>query len=110
MKLMIAGSRSIDNIDISQYIGDDVDFIISGGAKGVDTLAEQYADKHRISKIIIYPRYDLYRGNAPLVRNKTMVDISDKVLVLWDGQSRGAKSTIEYAKRSGKKLEVVVIK
>lgn len=110
MKLMIAGSRSIDNIDISQYIGDDVDFIVSGGAKGVDTLAEQYADKHKISKIIIHPRYNLYRRNAPLVRNKEMVDISDKVLVIWDGKSRGTKSTIEYAQSIGKELEVVIIK
>lgn len=45
MKLLIAGSRSITDIDISSYIPADVDLIISGGANGVDTLAEQYADK-----------------------------------------------------------------
>lgn len=56
MKLLIAGSRSITNFDISPYIPPDTDLIISGGAGGVDTLAESYADKHRISKLILRPQ------------------------------------------------------
>ena len=51
MKLLIAGSRSITNFDISPYIPPDTDLIISGGAGGVNTLAESYADKHRIEKL-----------------------------------------------------------
>ena len=39
MKLLIAGSRSITNFDLSPYISQDVDTIISGGACGVDRLA-----------------------------------------------------------------------
>ena len=53
MKLLIAGSRSITNFDISPYIPENVELIISGGASGVDTLAEQYADEHKISKLIL---------------------------------------------------------
>ena len=60
MKLLIVGSRNITDIDVSIYIPQGVDLIISGGANGVDQLAEQYADKNRISKLIIRPRYDLY--------------------------------------------------
>ncbi len=109
MKLLVVGSRSITNIDIAPYIPKDTDTIISGGANGIDTLAEQYADKHKLSKIIIRPRYALYRRGAPLIRNKEMVNICDKILVFWDGKSRGTKNTIDYAKQLSKPIEVIEI-
>ncbi len=104
MKLMIAGSRSITEFDLAPYIPDGVDTIISGGAKGIDSLAEKYADEHKIPKIIITPRYELYGKAATIKRNYEMVDMSDCVLVVWDGRSRGTKSTIEYANKKGKPL------
>lgn len=109
MKLLIAGSRSITDIDISEYIPADTSLIISGGANGVDTLAEQYADKKRISKLILRPRYDLYRRAAPLKRNDEMVEICDKVLIFWDGVSKGTKHTIEYANKIGKPIEIITV-
>lgn len=109
MKLLIAGSRSITDIDISPYIPAETDLILSGGASGVDALAEQYADKHKISKLILRPRYDLYRRAAPLKRNDAMVDICDRVLIFWDGVSRGTKHTIDYARKTGKPVEVITI-
>lgn len=109
MKLLVAGSRSISNFDLSPYISNNVDVIISGGAMGIDTLAEQYADLHRLSKYIIRPRYDLYGRAAPLWRNEQMIDIADAVLVIWDGYSRGTQYTIKYAKKVNKPLTVVKI-
>ena len=81
MKLLIAGSRSITEFDLSSYISADVDTVISGGAGGVDSLAEQYADLHRLSKYIVRPRYDLYGRAAPIKRNEQMVNIADAVLL-----------------------------
>ena len=49
MKLLIVGSRSITDFDLSPYISANVDTVISGGADGIDSLAEQYADSHRLS-------------------------------------------------------------
>ena len=109
MKIAIAGSRTIDNIDISLYIPKNATLIISGGAKGIDTLAEEYADKQRISKLILRPRYDLYRKNAPLKRNNEIVDMCDKIIVFWDGKSKGTKHTIDYAKRINKEIEIIMI-
>ena len=109
MKLLIVGSRSIEKFDLSLYIGADVDTIISGGANGIDALAENYADQHRLSKYIIRPRYELYGRAAPLYRNKQMVDMSDSILVIWDGHSRGAQSTIKYAKDANKEITVIQI-
>lgn len=66
MRVAIIGSRTIENIDISSYIPEEVTEIISGGAKGVDSLAEEYADKHRLS-------------NGSLVKT-----ISEKFIVRFD--------------------------
>lgn len=108
MKLLIVGSRSIKDFDLSPYISDEVDTIISGGAEGVDGLAERYADAHRISKYIMRPRYDLYKRAAPLKRNEQMVDIADAVLVIWDGSSKGTKHTIAYTKKSRKPFTLII--
>ena len=109
MKILIVGSRSIKDLDIAPYIPADVDMIISGGAEGVDSLAEQYADKHRISKCILRPCYNLYGRFAPLKRNEQMIDMADLVLVIWDGHSKGSQYTIEYAKKKNKPLTLIQI-
>ena len=109
MKLLIVGSRSISEFDLSPYISSDVDTIISGGAKGIDALAEKYADAHRISKFIIRPKYKLYGRAAPLKRNEEMVDMADAVLVIWDGVSKGAKHTIQYSNKNKKTVVVVKV-
>lgn len=109
MKLLIVGSRSIKNFDLSPYIPQQADTVISGGAEGIDSLAEEYADTHRLSKYVIRPRYDLYGRAAPLKRNEEMVDMADAVLVIWDGSSRGAQYTMNYAKKRNKPLTVVQV-
>ena len=109
MKLLIVGSRSIKNYDLSEFIPPDVDVIISGGAEGIDSIAEQYADKKHISKYIIRPQYSVYGKTAPLKRNEIMVDMADFVLVIWDGKSKGAKFTIKYAKKCNKPVSVILV-
>ena len=107
MKIMIAGSRSIQSFDLTPHIPQDTDLIITGGAVGIDTLAEEYADQYKISKLIIRPRYDLYGKAAPIFRNEQMVDLADAVLVIWDGKSKGSRSTIKYARKLQKKLIII---
>jgi len=110
MKLLVVGSRSITSFDLSQYIQSDVDTIISGGADGIDSLAEHYADLHRISKYILRPQYNIYGRAAPLKRNEQMVDMADAVLAIWDGDSKGVQYTLRYIKKVGKPLTLIVVK
>ncbi len=107
MKLMITGSRRIENFDLSPYIPGEVVLILCGGARGVDHLAEEYADRHKISKLILRPQYERYGRGAPLRRNREMVEIADHVLAIWDGISRGTKAAIDYAEKRGKPVTVI---
>ena len=107
MKLLIVGSRSLTSFDLSPHIPPGVDTVISGGAGGIDSLAEQYADAHRLSKCILRPRYDLYGRGAPLRRNEQAVDMADAVLAVWDGRSKGTQYTLNYAKQRNKPTTVI---
>lgn len=107
MKLLIVGSRSIKNFDISPYVPKNVDTIISGGANGIDRLAEQYADLHRLSKYIVRPRYDLYGRSAPLKRNEEMVHMADAVLMIWDGVSKGTQYTLHFSQKMNKPITLI---
>ncbi len=111
MKLAIIGSRNIQNIDISPYIPEGVTEIISGGANGVDSLAERYADYKRLSKHIIRPQYDKYPAKAaPIKRNDVIIATCDQMLAFWDGESKGTSSIITKMKKTGKPVIIIEIK
>lgn len=106
MKVLVIGSRDIQDFNLSAYIPSQTTHIISGGARGIDRLAESYADEHHLSKIIIRPMYALYGRRAPLKRNEQMVEMADNVIAIWDGVSKGTKYTIDYARKMGKAVTV----
>ena len=109
MKVAIIGSRNLVNVEISKYIPENVTEIISGGAKGIDTLAEEWADKNGVPKTIIKPKYERYRRGAPLKRNEKIVERADLIIALWDGKSRGTKFTIDYAKKLKKEVKIYIL-
>ena len=107
MKIAIIGSRGIKNIaDIEKYVGY-AEEIVSGGAVGTDTCARKFALEKGLKLTEFLPEYNLYGRAAPLKRNEQMVEMADEVLVIWDGNSRGAKYTLEYAKKTGKPITLV---
>lgn len=108
MRVAIIGSRRLC-VDISAYIPEGMTELVSGGAAGIDTIAEAYADEHGMAKLILKPEYEKYGKRAPLERNKVIVDAADMVVAIWDGRSRGTKFTIDYAKRTGKPVDVHII-
>ena len=108
MKLLIAGSRSIKEFDFEKYVPKATDLIITGGANGIDNLAERYADKKRISKLVLRPQYNLYGKGAPIKRNEKMVELCDAALIIWDGYSAGTSYTLNYANKVGKAVILVL--
>ena len=108
MRIGVVGSRGIKDIDIEKYIGE-CNEIVSGGACGIDTLAEKYANEKGLRLTVFLPEYEKYGRAAPIVRNKKIVDYSDKIIAFWDGRSRGTFSVISYAKKAGKICEVILV-
>lgn len=80
--------------------------IITGGARGVDTYAEKWAEDNFLETIIIRPDNPTIKKDY-ILRNFKIVDMSDYVIAFWDGESRGTKSVIDYATKKNKKLTVV---
>lgn len=107
MKLAVIGSRSITDTDLTRYITDRPDEIISGGARGIDTLAAAYAEANGIPLTVFLPDYARYGRSATHIRNRLIIEHADSVLAIWDGKSRGTLSSIGMARRLGKRLVVV---
>ncbi len=107
MKIAVAGSRNILRIDLAPHVRDATE-IVSGGARGVDSIAAAYARQNGIKLVEFLPDYARYGRGAPIRRNYEIVDYADRVVVFWDGQSRGTLSVIKYAEKVGKPCEVVL--
>ena len=107
MRIAVVGSRGITVENIGDYL-DGAEEIVSGGAAGVDRCAAEYAKGNGIKLTEFLPEYSRYGRAAPIVRNRQIVDFADRVIVFWDGDSRGSLSVIKYAKRVGKPCTVVM--
>lgn len=120
MKIAIVGSRefpdaqqAVEGWFADRYGGEypdqltDLDTIVSGGAKGIDTIAVQVADNWGIKSEIYPADWKQYGKSAGIIRNKQIVEAADKVMAFWDGESKGTKNTIYVALQLKKNLEVI---
>ena len=112
IKVLICGSRGFNDyvlmkvqiMKLLDRFGTTIT-IISGGAKGADTLAEDVAKQLGISTTILKPDWDKYGKGAGIMRNDAMLDMKPNiVLAFWDGKSKGTKYTIVEARK--RKIEV----
>ena len=76
--------------------------IVSRGAKGVDSWAENEAVKCNLKTLIFLPDWELYGRAAGFVRNQQIVDASDAVLAFWDGISKGTLNSLNKARKKNK--------
>ena len=91
MVVAIVGSRGLCVTDLEKYLPEGVTEIVSGGAKGIDCCAREYALSHDIKLTEYLPEYNKYGRSAPLKRNISIIKSADLVLAFWDGSSRGTK-------------------
>lgn len=110
MKVAVVGSRGIKELNLKQYLPNNVSEIISGGAKGVDSIARDYAQKEGIPLREIFPDYKLYKKAAPLRRNIDIIIAADIVYVFWDGESKGSEFVIKKCEQFEIPCVVFIIK
>lgn len=110
MKLAVIGSRNLMNVELKKYISEEVEEIVSGGAVGVDRCAAEYAKRTGLRLTEFLPRYEIYGRSAPIIRNREIVNYADKILVFWNGSSKGTLSVIKYAEKIRKPCEVIFCK
>jgi hypothetical protein len=118
MRVIVAGSRDITD---SNFVFKKLDHllsiykrkensieIVSGKARGVDTLGEEWAIS-RNQKISSYPAdWDKYGKSAGYIRNEEMAKYATHLIAFWDGRSKGTKHMIDLAKKHGLQIRVVI--
>lgn len=133
MKLIIAGSRSIDReIAYAECVkwrianrDKEVLEIVSGTAKGVDRGGEDYAEFYDIpvkrfpakwtdfsdpETVIKINKYgQKYNAKAGFIRNKAMAHYADALLLIWDGRSGGSANMKENMEKLGKPIYEVIL-
>lgn len=112
IKIVIAGSRTIDNYNMLLEImkRDIFDLclgckviILSGGARGVDQNAKQFALKNNLVYNEYKPIYEnQHDKRAPLRRNEDMARDGDMLVCIWDGTSTGSFHMVNAMKKLGK--------
>lgn len=83
------------------------DRLISGGARGADSLAETWCGNRGFQCVIIRPNWKKYGRSAGFKRNHQIIDQAEFVVAFWDGNSKGTKHSIDLAKGKGIKVMIV---
>ena len=115
-KVIVAGSREFNDFGLlcehcdrllAQKHQTHRIVIVSGAARGADTLGERYAHERGYS-IEQYPADWEHAGKAAgFIRNAQMASVADALIAFWDGQSRGTAHMIELARKHELQVRVV---
>lgn len=81
--------------------------VVSGGAPGVDTMAENEALAIGLIAVVVRAPWDVHKRAAGPMRNRVIADIADRGIAFWDGQSPGTAGTIELFRKAEKPIEVI---
>lgn len=111
MIVLIAGSRSLKNPTLVSAAVEAAGFspiteIVTGGAEGIDTLADQWAKDHGIDRVVMPANWKKYKRAGGYHRNERMVNYADAVIVIWDGKSNGTRHTIQIAQIRKKPIHI----
>jgi hypothetical protein len=111
MRVIIAGSRSITDYakvcDAVQRSRFPISRVLSGMARGVDTLAIRYAAEKGLPLDPFPAQWSKWGRCAGYRRNVQMARNADALIAIWDGMSPGTRHMIEVAKASGLRVFVM---
>lgn len=110
MKIAVIGSRNLHINNLEHYLPENTTEIVSGGARGIDSCAKQYALENGLKLTEFIPDYKTYGKRAPLVRNLQIINYADIIYAFWDGKSHGTKFVIDNCRKQGKYIKVYMPK
>jgi hypothetical protein len=110
VKLAVVGSRAFDDYEFLSNILKwyDIAAIISGGARGADSLAARYAKEHGIPLEEFPADWDKLGKAAGHIRNKKMAEVCDEAVAFMDVNhpTPGTTNMIQNVERWGKPVFV----
>ena len=116
MKVGIVGYRKFIDYDLFETTvkkweeeNGTIDVIVSGGAPGTDTMAKFYAEKHNKTFIVFPAEWKKYGRGAGPIRNKLIIENSDRLIAFLSPKSKGTQDSIKKAKKLNLKINVINI-
>lgn len=117
-RLIIAGGRTFTDYEflkkeVLQFILDEIKTknieIVSGKARGTDSLGERFADEYKLPVKEFHADWKKYGSFAGPFRNEQMAKYATHAICFWNGESRGTLSMISFAKEYQLVLKIVKI-
>jgi hypothetical protein len=111
-RVAVIGSRDGIPASLIRSMIDDLPMncvVVSGGARGVDSLAARFASQRGLDVVEFFADWDAHGRSAGFLRNRVMAANADYVLALWNGSSRGTGHMIAEAKSRGIPVKVVKV-
>jgi len=113
MKLAIIGSRTFNDYKLLQEILEQhkskITLVVSGAAKGADSLGEKWALENNIQTLIFPAEWGKYGKRAGYIRNEDIIKNCDYCIAFWDGESKGTKHSISLCKKYSKPCQIIKI-
>lgn len=84
--------------------------VITGAARGADTLADNYASELGLNRVIFPINWTGQGKAAGALRDRRMLDLGPDLVIAFraDGESRGTDDMIEECRKRGIPFEVVM--
>lgn len=115
-RLIVAGGRDFNDRELlasqliklaSEDLKDRAVSIVSGLARGADSLAFDFARHYDITVYKFPANWEKFGKSAGYRRNVEMADFSQGLLAFWDGKSRGTKHMIDIAESKGLNVRII---
>jgi predicted Rossmann fold nucleotide-binding protein DprA/Smf involved in DNA uptake len=105
MKTIIAGGRNITDYRLVESAirnsGFTISEVVCGGAKGVDSIGEEWALIYGLPVVKFPADWNKYGLSAGPRRNRQMAEYAEALVAVWDGKSPGTKNMIDVARELG---------
>lgn len=113
MRIAVVGSRNFPDMGSVRFVIrhciPEFTTLVSGGARGVDSIAMYTAQASRpdLKRVVFPADWRKWGKAAGFLRNRIIVEHSDWVIAFWDGKSPGTANTIRLAKEAGKPVKII---